>query len=138
MDWYRKQGRDPVVASIDDDEARVPEVSVNPWAAEDAEFHRAWVKVHLEAVLNAVRAVCQEKGQDVHWELFIGRYLCEPDARPSWRDLGQRFGMDEKTARNRADTVVQHFREAFLGMLIEETGSQEAAEEELATLLALL
>ncbi len=52
----------------------------------------------------------------VHLQLFEARYLCADDG-PSWSDLGVLFGLDQKTARERADTVARHFRIVLRKML---------------------
>ena len=83
----------------------------------EAAFHQAWVKVVLGQALKRVRAVCLKRNQDVHFELFRARYLCGSEAVPSWHELGAPFGMDEKTARDRAETVARHFRSVLRQML---------------------
>jgi DNA-directed RNA polymerase specialized sigma24 family protein len=83
----------------------------------EAAFHREWVKVTLAEALTRVRALCLKRNQQVHLDLFAARYLSEADAAPSWEELGACYGMDQKTARDRADTVVRHFRLVLRRML---------------------
>jgi len=85
--------------------------------AAEAAFHRAWVKATLAEALTRVRALCLKRKQEVHLHLFEARYLSEADPAPSWEELGSRYGMDQKTARDRADTVVRHFRLVLRRML---------------------
>jgi hypothetical protein len=85
--------------------------------AAEAAFHRAWVKVTLAEALTRVRALCLKRKQEVHLHLFEARYLSEADPAPSWEELGARYGMDQKTARDRADTVARHFRLVLRRML---------------------
>ncbi len=113
-------------------------------AAESA-FHRAWVELTLTDALTRVRILCLKRNQEIHLQLFEARYLHEADAPPSWEELGKRHGMDQKTARERADTVVRHFRIILRRMLRNEVrfpdGAQvtdEAIDREIRTLLAPL
>jgi hypothetical protein len=85
--------------------------------AAEAAFHHAWVKVTLAEALARVRALCLKREQEVHLQLFEERYLCEADVAPSWEELGARYGLDQKAARDRADTVVRHFRLVLRRML---------------------
>lgn len=107
-------------------------------ATPDGAFHAAWVQALLEEALTRVRQICETKGQTDHLALFLGRYLSAAAAPPSWRDLGRAYGIDEKAARSRAETVARHFRLVLRDLLVAETGSESSAEEEIATLLAFL
>ena len=114
--------------------------------AAEAAFHYAWVKVTLAEALVRVRALCLKRKQAVHLDLFEARYLGETDLAPSWEELGARYGMDQKTARDRADTVARHFRLVLRRMLRSEItapgGSGQIAEaaidEEIKALLSPL
>jgi RNA polymerase sigma factor (sigma-70 family) len=97
----------------------------------DAAFHEAFVRSLLEEAFRQVRAICEERGHTEHLRLFVGRYLSDSADPPSWRELGDAFGLDEKAARGRAETVARHFREVLRRMLNEEN-------EDLAALLAML
>ena len=83
----------------------------------EAAFHHAWVKVTLAEALGRVRALCLERDLKVNLELFEARYLSDADRPPSWEELGARYNVDQKTARMRADTVVNHFRRVLRRML---------------------
>jgi DNA-directed RNA polymerase specialized sigma24 family protein len=85
--------------------------------AAEAVFHAAWVKATLESALASVREICARKSQMVHLQLFEARYLCADDSGPSWSELGVLFGLEQKTARERADTVARHFRIVLRKML---------------------
>jgi RNA polymerase sigma factor (sigma-70 family) len=104
----------------------------------ETEYHNAWVRALLERTLEEVRQLCLARGQAVHFELFRGRYFGEAAEPPSWRELGERFGLDEKAARNRTETVARHFRVLLRQTLVADTGSIAAADDEIAALLALL
>ena len=85
--------------------------------AAEAAFHHEWVKVTLAEALTRVRALCLKRNQQVHLDLFEARYLSEAGCTPSWEELGARHSMDQKAARERADTVARHFRLVLRRML---------------------
>ncbi len=104
----------------------------------EAAFHRAWVSSLVEQTLVQVRSICEQKKQTVHFQLFAGMYFSTSPETPSWAELGGVFGLDEKTARSRAETVTRHVKRVLRKQLVEETGSAGAADEEIAALRALL
>ncbi|MCI0490704.1 MAG: sigma-70 family RNA polymerase sigma factor [Blastocatellia bacterium] len=143
IDELRKRGREQrrlIDESMQSDESsdrlinNVPASSPAP----DAAFHTAWVQSLLEEALVRVQAICESKGQQAHFQLFLGRYLSESSDPPSWRELGEAFGLGEKAARSRTETVASHFRVVIRKMLIDEVGSEPMADEEIAALLALM
>jgi DNA-directed RNA polymerase specialized sigma24 family protein len=83
----------------------------------EATFHDDWVRVTLAEARSRVRNLCLNRKQDVHLCLFEARYLSEGDIAPSWDELGARYSMDQKTARDRAGTVAGHFRRVLRRML---------------------
>jgi RNA polymerase sigma factor (sigma-70 family) len=129
-----------------DEELRPDDWSGDGWerlnlqaqASADVAFHEAWVRSLLQEALEKVKALCEQKGQSDHLDLFAGRYLCEAPEPPSWRDLGAAFGLDEKTARSRADTVARQFRAVLREMLREDLPSEKDIDREIATLLAFV
>jgi hypothetical protein len=106
-------------------------------SAESA-FHNAWVRAKLAEALTRVRAICIEREQRAHLDMFEARYLCEADRVPSWEELGEKYGMDQKTARTRTDTVARHFRLVLRRMLRQEvtlprtSGGRQGNETEAA------
>lgn len=100
----------------------------------DAAFHLAWVRQLLAAALERVRMRCAERGQSDHFEIFTARYLSAEDC--PWAELGERHGLGEKAARGHAETVARHFRGVLRELMVVETGSPAAADEEIAMLLA--
>lgn len=93
----------------------IMELTVLPVA--EAAFHHEWVKATLADALTRVRAHCLQRNQQVHLGLFEARYLSEAGLTPSWEELGARYSMDQKAARERADTVARHFRLVLRRML---------------------
>jgi len=115
------------------------------FTAAEAVFHCEWVKVTLAEALTRVRSLCLERGQEIHLDLFEKRYLNDANLVPSWDELGTPYGMDQKTARERADTVARHFRFVLRRMLRNEItvpGGARATEavidEEIKALLSPL
>lgn len=104
----------------------------------EAAFHNAWVRSLLDDALRRVRVICEQKNQAEHYELFVGMYLCADSEPPSWRELGAAYGLAEKAARSKTETVARHFRVVLREILRDEVGSDESVDEEIAALLALL
>ena len=79
-------------------------------------------------------------------EIFRRRFLTGASQAPEWKDVGRdlrgadgaALALGARGARSHAETVVRHVRRALFAELELETGSLENAEDELATLLAIL
>jgi DNA-directed RNA polymerase specialized sigma24 family protein len=133
VDAFRKRARE--VAHIGAPGAAWEDLpSPGAGSRPDEAFHVAWVRELLVRALERVRLRCVERGQVEHLEIFVARYLGAEDR--SWAELGERFGLDEKSARGRAETVSRQFRRALRELVTVETGSPSAADEEIAMLLA--
>ena len=104
----------------------------------DVAFHQAWARELLAEAMSRVKSICEQRGQVEHLNLFLGRYLSDSSEPPSWRELGAAFGLEEKIARSRSDTVARHFRVVLRQMLREELSSEESIDQEIATLLAFV
>jgi len=101
-------------------------------------FHLEWVKMLLYLALEKVRVQCEEAGQPEYLDIFLARFASDDENPPSWAEIGAPYKLSAKLARRRADTVQRRFRAALREVLEKEEGSPEAADEELATLLAVL
>lgn len=104
----------------------------------EAAFHNGWVRSLLDDALNRVGILCEQKNQTEHYQLFVGMYLCDAAEPPSWRELGAAFGLDEKAARSRSETVARNFRLVLREILRCEVASDKAVDQEISALLALL
>jgi DNA-directed RNA polymerase specialized sigma24 family protein len=135
---HRRVRRPPVVRPDGDTQGWDFVVDGHEPASAEGEYHRAWVRALLEHALAKVREACAGKGQQVHFDLFCARYILATDPVPSWSELGRAYGLDEKAARNRTETVARHFRLVLRQLLVQETGSIDAAHQELADLLESL
>ena len=117
-DYHRRNRKEALLTHPDQATAEAWEfLEMHDPSGADAAFHRAWVEVTLAEALTRVRALCRKRRQEVHLELFEARYLSETDFVPSWDELGASHGMDEKAARDRAETVARHFRFVLRRML---------------------
>jgi DNA-directed RNA polymerase specialized sigma24 family protein len=117
-DYYRRIRTEALQAHPDQATAGGWDVMELPgYPAAEAVFHHEWVKVTLAEALTRVRALCLKRNQQVHLDLFEARYLGEADLVPSWEELGARYSMGQKAARERADTVARHFRLVLRRML---------------------
>jgi DNA-directed RNA polymerase specialized sigma24 family protein len=104
--------------------------------AHDKAFLRGWAQSLVRTALERVRTTCKQKGQDEHFEMFVGRYLAMGDM-PSWRELGAPFKVDEKTARSRTETVARHFRSTVRDLIATDRGSPQRSDEEISELISL-
>jgi len=65
-----------------------------------------------------------------------GHLLCLDGANepPSWKQVGAPYGLSEKDAANQAETMRRAFGRTVFRLIVEETGSEDAAREELGAL----
>lgn len=109
-----------------------------PASAPDEALLRAWAQSVVAVAVGKVKASCAERGQAEHFALFARRYLAEEDAPPSWREIGAAFGLEEKIARSRADTVARRFRLVLREIVASDVGSDAGVDDELQQMMALL
>ena len=88
--------------------------------------------------VSRLEASCAASGQAQHFQLFARRYLQDPDQPPSWREVGQAFGLDEKIARSRAETAARRFRALLRDLVTSDIGSEADVDEELHAVIAVL
>ena len=104
----------------------------------DAELLSAWARSLVAIAVARLETLCEEKGQRQHFELFVHRYLRDPDHPPPWREVGRAFELDEKTARSRAETAARHFRAILRNLVASDVGSEEDIDNELQAVIAVL
>ncbi len=104
----------------------------------DAELLRAWARSLVGIAVARLETMCEENDQEQHFQLFARRYLADPDDPPSWREVGDAFGLDEKIARSRAETAVRHFRTLLRHLVATDVGSEDDIDTELQAVIALL
>jgi hypothetical protein len=113
-------------------------VAAGSAAAPDEELLRAWARSLVGMAVAKLEAECQARGQQQHFELFVRRYVQDPDNPPTWRQVGDAFGLEEKIARSRADTAVRRFRIILRHLIASDVGAEEGVDEELHALMAVL
>ena len=139
VDEHRRQARS-VAGDVH------PDAVANGWSAiaadqsptADEEMLRAWARSLVAMAVARLEKVCAEKQQSEHFQLFARRYLADPDQTPSWRDIGTAFGLDEKIARSRADTVVRQFRSVLRELVETDIGAEGDIDKELQDVIAIL
>lgn len=104
----------------------------------DAELLRAWARSLVGLAVARLEALCEEKGQRQHFDLFMHRYVQDPDHPPPWREVGRAFQLDEKIARSRAETAARHFRVLLRNLIASDVGSGEDIDHELQAVIAVL
>jgi RNA polymerase sigma factor (sigma-70 family) len=113
-------------------------IVTDPSPGPDAELLRAWARSLVGMAVRRLERMCQENGQEQHFQLFVHRYLADPDRQPTWREVGEAFGLGEKIARSRAETAVRHFRALLRHLIASDMGSEEGVEEALHAVIAIL
>jgi DNA-directed RNA polymerase specialized sigma24 family protein len=104
----------------------------------DTDLLRALGQSIVKMAIEKVHAICNEKGQQLHFQLFARRFLSGSDELPGWKDVGAAFNLDEKTARSRAEPVVRCFRAVLWDLIATDMGSEKAFEHELRSLIGVL
>ena len=104
----------------------------------DEELLRAWGRSLVSMAIKQLEALCDQKNQRQHFELFARRYLADADRAPSWRDVGEAFGLDEKIARSRTETAVRHFRALLRELVASDMGTEEDIDKELQAVMSVL
>ncbi len=104
----------------------------------DEALLRAWAHSLVGIALARLEARCRANGQSQHFELFARRHLADRDHPPAWSEVGGAFGLDEKTARSRAETAARQFRTLLRELIASDIGSEHAIDDELQAVIALL
>src|SRR5258705_536681 len=118
--------------------ANQPAIPPDPPPGRDAEMLRAWARSLVAMAVTRLETLCEEKGQRQHFELFVHRYVQDPDHPPSWREVGKASELDKKTARSRAETAARHFRALLRNLIASDVGSAEDIDNELQAVIAVL
>jgi RNA polymerase sigma factor (sigma-70 family) len=139
VDEHRRQGRSPNPDVRPDALAGGWDVVVTESVpGPDEELLRAWAQSLVAMAVSRLETICEENGQSQHFQLFMRRYVADPDQPPAWREVGEAFGLDEKIARSRADTALRRFRTLLRDLVASDLGSGEDVDNELQALIAVL
>ena len=104
----------------------------------DDELLRAWARSLVVMAVARLETLCEQNDQAQHFQLFVHRYVADPDNPPSWREVGEAFGLGEKVARSRAETAVRHFRTLLRELIASDVGSEGDVDKELQAVIAVL
>ena len=108
-------------------------------SAADARFRDEWVRSVFALALDALRDEARAAGKDVHVAIFE-EYDVEDlpdDRRPSYRDLGERFGISEMSVTNHLAWARRAFRRHVLAVLRALSGSDAEFREDAQELLGV-
>jgi RNA polymerase sigma factor (sigma-70 family) len=139
VDERRRQARS-IVADVRPDglDAGWNAVATESVPGPDEELLRAWARSLVAIAVRRLETLCTEKNQTEHFQLFARRYLANPDQPPTWREVGECFGLDEKIARSRAETAARQFRVLLRDLVSTDVGSEADVDSELHAVIALL
>ena len=104
----------------------------------DEDLLRAWARSLVTMAVARLEALSEANDQQQHFQLFVRRYLADPDHPPTWGEVGEAFGLEEKIARSRAETAVRHFRGLLRDLIATDVGAGGNIDQELQTVIALL
>jgi DNA-directed RNA polymerase specialized sigma24 family protein len=104
----------------------------------DSALLRGWARSLVRIALARVKAISEEKGQQVHFQLFARRFLGDSDSPAGWNEIGAIYNLDEKAARSRAEIVVRRFRAVLWDLIATDIGTDSTFDEELRNLIAVL
>jgi RNA polymerase sigma factor (sigma-70 family) len=139
IDEHRRQAR-----AIDADIR--PDGIENGWNAiagesspsPDEDLLRAWARSLVTMAVARLETLCEANQQQQHFQLFVRRYLADPDHPPTWGEVGEPFGLEEKIARSRAETAVRHFRGLLRDLIATDVGAGGNIDQELQAVIGLL
>jgi RNA polymerase sigma factor (sigma-70 family) len=139
VDEYRRQTRsvnsDVRPDALDDGwDGVVTDSSPGP----DQALLREWARSLVAMAIQRLETTCQLNNQAQHFQLFVHRYLSGAEHPVPWRQVGEVFGIDEKIARNRAETASRRFRALLRDLIASDIGSGEDIDEELQGVMAIL
>lgn len=92
----------------------------------DTVFHREWVRSLFTLAVESLRAECVAGGYEIRFRLFARCDLdpVEGQVRPSYRDLGEEFGLPVTQVTNHLAWARREFRRVVLERLRELSGSE--------------
>jgi RNA polymerase sigma factor (sigma-70 family) len=139
VDEYRREARavNPDIrpdALADGWDGVVTDASPGP----DQALLREWARSLVAMAIERLEKACQSNDQTQHFQLFVHRYMTDPEHPPSWRKVGEAFGLDEKIARSRAETASRRFRALLRDLIASDIGSEKGIDAELQAVIAIL
>lgn len=130
----QKRGGDAVTLSLDFEAAdgELRGLSLADKSDPDAFFRQEWVRGLFASAVEDLRRHCAAADKDVHFTLFERYDLDGPEAteRPTYAQLGRKFGIPETQVTNYLAYARRQFRRFVLDRLRATTGSEEEFAEE--------
>ncbi|OHB72481.1 MAG: hypothetical protein A2V70_14425 [Planctomycetes bacterium RBG_13_63_9] len=110
IDWLAKEGRRRK-AEVEAAENASSEVSTPIEEESGCQVICESTHDRLREVLLLVKCECDRDGLQEHFTMFCLRVFLEP--RPTWEQIGHRFGVGWQKASNKARTVQERLRQAI-------------------------
>jgi RNA polymerase sigma factor (sigma-70 family) len=99
-------------------------------------FHREWVRWMFTLAVEALRRRCEERDQQIHFQLFE-RYDLSDDENVSYAQLAQEFGLEPATVNNYLAAARRDFRRIVIEKLREITATEAEFRNEARSLLGV-
>ncbi len=135
----RGGGREPLGLDFAGAEERFVAAGQVSEAAAEAQFHQEWVRALFGAAVEVLAAECAGTPREVRFRLFERCDLATlaTDARPSYRELAQAFGLPETQVTNHLAWARREFRRHVLERLRLLCGSDAEFRAEARALLGV-
>jgi RNA polymerase sigma-70 factor (ECF subfamily) len=100
-------------------------------------YDRRWALAVLERALSVLRDECRTSGREAFFDAVHGSFTGDAD-RARYRDVAERFGMTEPSVRVAVHRLRLRYRELVRAEVADTVESDEAVDEELRYLQAIL
>ena len=100
-------------------------------------FHREWVRWMFTLAVEALRRRCEERHQNVQFQLFERYDLNDDDGSVSYASLAREFGLEPATVNNYLAATRRAFRRIVIEKLREITATEEEFRNEARSLLGV-
>lgn len=134
-----KRGGGAIVVPLDDVAASDPGALAAGGDDADAIFHREWVRWVFGEAVDRLRAQCDERGKQTHFEIFRRYDLEGPQAEdpPSYASLAEQFDLPVTQVTNHLHFCRREFRAHVLAVLRERSPTDEDYRQDVRDLLGL-
>lgn len=115
----------------------VAESELSGAAVKDAEavFEREWARSVFDLALSSLRADLTGTDREIRLRVFEAHDLADPDERPSYQAVAERFGLPVTTVTNHLSFARRELRRHVIDTLRELTASEEELRAEVRALL---
>jgi RNA polymerase sigma factor (sigma-70 family) len=110
-----------------------------PLAAKSVEdyFRQEWARSLFELALDRLRVECGQRGKLTPLRIFQRYDLCDAEARPTYQELADAFGITSATVTNYLAAMRRDFRRAVLDQLRELTADEREFRNEARAVLGI-